>query len=218
MWSKSRGNDHNHGWLHIKCQSGTFWQIYGRWWQVDGLYGLKVWVLDEVFLNKKYSEFAIKITSDFALEMWQIFKLGGFCGWFQWQRGSGRCKQCIKPLHFITTVISDEVLQLLYLANVWHSENSHPNVRHFIQCFIQIKLSFIRNEADSCHHRRRLTNLQQSCHYEETQAGHKAIFEAQNLCLKLYYTEINIWQNQRILHTDLTFTLGLVQRCTVTAE
>lgn len=91
-------------------------------------------------------------------------------------------------------------------------------MRHFIQCFIQIKLSFIKNEADSCHHRQRLTNLQQNCHYEETQAGHKAIFEAPNLCLKLYYTEINIWQNQRILHTDLTFTLGLAQRCTVTAE
>lgn len=100
----------------------------------------------------------------------------------------------------------------------WLSENSHLNVSHFIQCFIQIKLSFIRNEADSCHHRRRLTNLQQNCHYEGTQAGHKTIFEAPSLCLKLYYTEINIWQNQRILHTDLTFTLGLAQRCTVTAE
>lgn len=103
-------------------------------------------------------------------------------------------------------------------AIAWLSKNSHPNVRHFIQCFIQIKLSFIRNEAGSRHHRRRLTNLQQDCHYEGTQAGHKAIFEAPNLCLKLYYTEINIWQNQRILHTDLTFTLGLAQRCTVTAE
>lgn len=57
-----------------------------------------------------------------------------------------------------------------------------------------------------------------SYHHEGTQADHKAIFEALNLCLKLHYTEINMWQNQRFPHTNLTFTLGLAQRCTVTAE
>lgn len=36
----------------------------------------------------------------------------------------------------------------------------------------------------------------------------RASFEVMQLCLKLYYTEINMWQDLRIPHIGLTFILG----------
>lgn len=128
-------------------------------------------------------------TSVFALELWQNFNLWCFCGYFLPKQWSGGCKPCITPLYFITIVISD----YLILITIPLKHHMHTPKKFTSKC-------------------KTISN------YVETQAEHKAIFQALNFCLKLHYTEINMWQNQRFPHTNLTFTLGLAQRCTVTAE